>query len=57
MKAAVIGTGVIAKQHLGCLRELNARRGKSGARAGDAIEVAAVCDLSRAMAEVKASTG
>ena len=39
MKAALIGTGQIAQQHLACLRTL------------PEITVAAVCDLSRAMAE------
>jgi predicted dehydrogenase len=39
MRAALIGTGQIARQHLSCLREL------------PAVEVAAVCDLSPAMAE------
>ena len=39
MRAALIGTGQIARQHLACLREL------------EGVEVAAVCDLSPAMAE------
>lgn len=39
LKAAIIGAGHIARQHLACLKEL---RG---------VEVAGVCDLSRAMAE------
>jgi predicted dehydrogenase len=39
MKAALIGTGNIARQHLTCLREL------------PGVEVVGVCDLSRAMAE------
>ena len=39
MKAALIGAGQIARQHLACLREL------------PGVEVAAVCDLSPAMAE------
>src|SRR4051812_48341412 len=39
IKAALIGTGQIARQHLGCLREL------------PGVEVAGVCDLSPAMAE------
>ena len=39
MKAALIGAGQIARQHLACLREL------------PEVEVVGVCDLSRAMAE------
>jgi predicted dehydrogenase len=39
LKAAIIGAGHIARQHLACLREL------------PAVEIAGVCDLSRAMAE------
>jgi predicted dehydrogenase len=39
MKAALIGAGVIAQQHLGCLRSL------------PEVALVAVCDLSRAMAE------
>lgn len=39
MKAALIGAGQIARQHLACLREL------------PGVEVVGVCDLSRAMAE------
>jgi predicted dehydrogenase len=39
LKAAIIGTGHIARQHLACLREL------------PGVQVAGVCDLSRAMAE------
>ncbi|WP_435011786.1 Gfo/Idh/MocA family protein (plasmid) [Tundrisphaera lichenicola] len=39
MKAALIGAGHIARQHLACLREL------------PNVELAGVCDLSRAMAE------
>jgi predicted dehydrogenase len=39
MKAALIGAGHIARQHLACLKEL------------PGIEVVGVCDLSRAMAE------
>ena len=39
MKAALIGAGHIARQHLACLREL------------PGVEVAAVCDLSPATAE------
>jgi predicted dehydrogenase len=39
MKATLIGAGQIARQHLACLREL------------PGVEVAAVCDLSPAMAE------
>lgn len=39
LKAALIGTGRIARQHLECLRALSG------------VEVAAVCDLSPAMAE------
>jgi predicted dehydrogenase len=39
MKAALIGAGHIARQHLACLREL------------PGVELAGVCDLSRAMAE------
>jgi predicted dehydrogenase len=42
MKAAVIGTGRIARQHLDCLREL------------PDVEIAAVCDLSPAVAEATA---
>jgi predicted dehydrogenase len=42
MKAALIGAGQIAKQHLGCLREL------------PGVELAGVCDLSPAMAEAAA---
>lgn len=41
-RAALIGAGQIARQHLACLREL------------PGVEVAAVCDLSRAMAESSA---
>jgi len=39
MRAALIGAGQIARQHLACLREL------------PGVELAGVCDLSRAMAE------
>jgi predicted dehydrogenase len=39
MRAALIGAGQIARQHLACLREL------------PGVEVVGVCDLSRAMAE------
>ena len=39
IKAALIGTGQIARQHLGCLRTL------------PNVEVAGVCDLSPALAE------
>ncbi len=39
MKAALIGAGLIAKQHLACLRELKG------------VEIVGVCDLSPAMAE------
>jgi predicted dehydrogenase len=39
MKAALIGAGHIARQHLACLREL------------PGVDLAGVCDLSRAMAE------
>jgi predicted dehydrogenase len=39
MKAALIGAGHIARQHLACLREL------------PGVEVVGICDLSRAMAE------
>ncbi len=39
MKAALIGAGQIARQHLACLKEL------------PGVEVVGVCDLSRAMAE------
>lgn len=39
LKAAIIGAGHIARQHLACLREL------------PGVRVAGVCDLSRAMAE------
>ena len=39
MKAALIGAGQIAKQHLACLRELKG------------VEIVGVCDLSPAMAE------
>src|SRR5438067_1801103 len=39
VKVGIIGTGHIARQHLACLREL------------PGVQVAAVCDLSRAMAE------
>jgi predicted dehydrogenase len=42
MRAALIGTGQIARQHLACLREL------------PGVEIAAVCDLSPAMAEAAA---
>ncbi|TIL80965.1 MAG: gfo/Idh/MocA family oxidoreductase, partial [Mesorhizobium sp.] len=42
MRAALIGTGQIARQHLACLREL------------PDVEVVAVCDLSRARAECMA---
>ena len=42
MKAALIGTGQIAKQHLACLRELKG------------VEVVGVCDLSPAIAEAAA---
>jgi predicted dehydrogenase len=42
LKAALIGAGHIARQHLACLREL------------DGVEVAAVCDLSPATAEAAA---
>ena len=39
MRAALVGAGVIARQHLACLKEL------------PGVEVVGVCDLSRAMAE------
>ena len=39
MRAALIGAGQIARQHLACLKEL------------PGVEVVGVCDLSRAMAE------
>jgi predicted dehydrogenase len=39
MRAALIGAGYIARQHLACLREL------------PGVEIVGVCDLSRAMAE------
>src|SRR2546423_15435705 len=39
MNIGIIGTGHIARQHLACLREL------------PGVRIAAVCDLSRAMAE------
>ena len=39
LKAALVGAGHIARQHLACLREL------------PGVEVVGVCDLSRAMAE------
>lgn len=42
MKAAIIGTGQISRQHLACLRELKG------------VEIAAVCDLSRTVAEAVA---
>ena len=42
MKAALIGAGQIARQHLGCLQRL------------PGVEVAAVCDLSPATAECAA---
>jgi predicted dehydrogenase len=42
LRAALIGTGQIARQHLACLREL------------PDVEVVAVCDLSRARAECMA---
>jgi predicted dehydrogenase len=42
MKAFLIGAGHIARQHLACLRELHG------------VEVAGVCDLSRAAAEAAA---
>ncbi len=42
MKAALIGAGQIAKQHLACLRELKG------------VEIVGVCDLSPAMAEAAA---
>jgi predicted dehydrogenase len=42
MKAALIGAGQIARQHLACLREL------------PDVEIAGVCDLSRATAEASA---
>jgi predicted dehydrogenase len=42
MKAALIGAGQIARQHLACLKEL------------PGVEVAAVCDLSAATAEAAA---
>ena len=42
MKAALIGTGHIARQHLACVSRL------------DAVELAAVCDLSPAAAEIAA---
>lgn len=42
MKAAVIGAGRISRQHLACLQTL------------DAVEIAAVCDLSAVMAEAAA---
>src|SRR4051812_18099486 len=39
LKAAIIGAGHIARQHLACLREI------------PGVKIAGVCDLSRAMAE------
>jgi predicted dehydrogenase len=42
VKAVVIGAGAIAKEHLGALRAI------------DAVEIAGVCDLSPAMAEIAA---
>lgn len=42
MKAAVVGAGQIARQHLACLQEI------------PGVEVAGVCDLSRAVAECAA---
>ena len=42
MRAALIGTGHIARQHLGCVRRLRS------------VELAAVCDLSPAAAEIAA---
>lgn len=42
MRVGIIGTGHIARQHLGCLREL------------PGVKVAAVCDLSRGLAEAAA---
>src|SRR4051812_30579047 len=58
MKAAVIGAGVIAKQHLGCLREISRARGARSAdrdaAGGIDLELAAVCDLSPAAAECAA---
>src|SRR5688500_10140234 len=42
LKAAIIGAGHIARQHLACLRELSG------------VEIAAVADLSRATAECAA---
>lgn len=42
MKAALIGAGQIARQHLACLREL------------PGVEIAAICDLSPAVAECAA---
>ena len=42
IKAALIGTGQIARQHLACLREL------------PGVEIAAVCDLSPGLAECAA---
>ena len=39
IKAALIGAGHIARQHLACLREL------------PGVEVVGICDLSPAMAE------
>jgi predicted dehydrogenase len=42
MKAALIGTGQIARQHLACLRTL------------PGVEIAGVCDLSRGLAECAA---
>ena len=44
MRAALIGAGHIARQHLACLREL------------PGVELAGVCDLSRAMAECSIPT-
>ena len=45
MKAALIGAGQIAKQHLACLKEL------------EGVEVGAVCDLSPATAAAAAVAG
>ncbi len=43
MKTALVGAGQIARQHLGCLRQL------------PGVEIAAVCDLSSATAEAAAA--
>jgi predicted dehydrogenase len=51
VKAVVIGTGLIARQHLGCLRELSRRSATGPGQNRPLVEIAGVCDLSRAMAE------